>query len=233
MGRIWRHSTKPTSLGRPRATSTITSWSVRPSGWQKILRRSPSASLVGCPNSVSFPEEGTGCRNAIVLGVGRGTRLPQAGDPGGLRAVPQRREAVEVLDRAQQPVVVGALAYRARDHVLRRRRQWRCGCRGHRPPPTRRSSRSAGCCGCGPTARSGRGAAQPLVALSDRTVVHVVAEIGDDEGDRRQLRVIGGHRRHRLVGRRRDVAEVRPRAVLAGVAPGLAAGEPGAGRSSE
>jgi hypothetical protein len=55
-------------------------WSVRPSGWQKISRLSPSASPVGCPSSVSFPVEATGCRSAVVprrRSVGRMDHLVQ------------------------------------------------------------------------------------------------------------------------------------------------------------
>jgi hypothetical protein len=65
---------------------------------------------------------------------------------------------------------------------------------------------------------------QPAVALGDRAVVHVVAEVRDEERDGRQVRVVVRHRGQRLVGRRRYVAEVGPRAVFARVVPLVATG---------
>ena len=65
---------------------------------------------------------------------------------------------------------------------------------------------------------------QPAVALGDRAVVHVVAEVGDEERHRGQRRVVRRHGRQRQVRRGRDVTEVRPRTVLACVVPAHAPG---------
>src|SRR2546430_4728153 len=67
---------------------------------------------------------------------------------------------------------------------------------------------------------------QPGVAGRHGAVVHVVAQVRHDDRDLRQRREVGREPAEPQVARRRDVREVHPRVVLAGVRAGRAAGVP-------
>ncbi len=76
--------------------------------------------------------------------------------------------------------------------------------------------------GLGPGGVGAQVVLQPGVAGGHRAVVHVAAQVRDDEGDLRQRRVVGRELREGVRRGGGDVAEAEPGVVLAGVVPAAA-----------
>ena len=144
---------------------------------------------------------------------------PDAGDRWGVGARAERCEPVHVLDRAQQRVVVDAAGIRPRrDHRAREDRgdrvAWRVGL------GLVEGQHQQAVVGAGPVEVAAQCLLRPRIARSDGAVVHVVAQVGGEEGDRRQPVPVGPQRRGGQVGGGAgEVGEVHPRAVLARVPP--------------
>ena len=60
---------------------------------------------------------------------------------------------------------------------------------------------------------------EPVIALPDRAIVHIVFQIGNDDGNRRELGKVCGEACKGLIGTSRYIGEINPGVMFACIKP--------------